>query len=109
MGSIEIVLGSAAVVSAGVLAYAVRVPSCSLLAPSVHRGSTARPAIALTFDDGPSESTPELLEILARYRAPATFFQMRSECSRACPKSPARSPRPDMKSATTLTRIRCWR
>jgi peptidoglycan/xylan/chitin deacetylase (PgdA/CDA1 family) len=75
-GSIEIVLGGAALVSAGVLAYAVRVPSCSLLAPSVHRGAGVRPAIALTFDDGPSESTPELLEILARHRAPATFFQI---------------------------------
>ena len=74
MGSIEIVLGSAAAVSAGALAYAVRVPSCSLLAPSVYRGAGVRPAIALTFDDGPSESTPELLEILARHRAPATFF-----------------------------------
>ena len=76
MGSIEIVLGGAAAVSAGVLAYAVRVPSCSLLAPSVHRGAGVRPAIALTFDDGPSESTPELLEILAGHRAPATFFQI---------------------------------
>src|SRR5580700_11963406 len=75
MGSIEIVLGSAAVASAGALAYAVRVPSCALLAPSVHRGAGVRPAIALTFDDGPSESTPELLEILSRHRAPATFFQ----------------------------------
>jgi peptidoglycan-N-acetylglucosamine deacetylase len=61
--------------SAGVLAYAVRVPSSSLLAPSVYKGAAARPAIALTFDDGPSESTPELLEILARHGAPATFFQ----------------------------------
>jgi peptidoglycan-N-acetylglucosamine deacetylase len=75
-GSIETALGSAAVLSAGVLAYAVRVPSCSLLAPSVYRGVGARRAIALTFDDGPSESTPELLEILARHRAPATFFQI---------------------------------
>ena len=31
--------------------------------------------MALTFDDGPSESTPQILEILARYGAPATFFQ----------------------------------
>src|SRR5580700_9320796 len=64
-----------AVVSAAALAYAVRVPSCTWLAPSVCRGTSSRPAIALTFDDGPSESTVELLEILARYRAPATFFQ----------------------------------
>jgi peptidoglycan-N-acetylglucosamine deacetylase len=66
---------TAAIVSAGALVYAVRVPSCSWLAPSVSRGTDTRPAIALTFDDGPSESTPELLEILARHRAPATFFQ----------------------------------
>jgi peptidoglycan/xylan/chitin deacetylase (PgdA/CDA1 family) len=61
--------------SAGLLAYAVRAPQSSLLAPSVYRGASTRPAIALTFDDGPSESTPELLEILARYGASATFFQ----------------------------------
>jgi peptidoglycan/xylan/chitin deacetylase (PgdA/CDA1 family) len=71
---LETALGVAGV-SAGALGYAVRVPSCSWIAPSFHRGTVARPAIALTFDDGPSESTPELLEILARYSAPATFFE----------------------------------
>ena len=74
----ELLAGCAAAVSAsaaGVLAYAVRVPSSSLLAPSVYRGSPARPAIALTFDDGPSESTPDVLDILARHGVPATFFQ----------------------------------
>jgi len=69
------IFGAAAAVTGGALAYAVRVPSCSWLAPSICRGTPDRPAIALTFDDGPSESTPQLLEILARYRAPATFFQ----------------------------------
>jgi peptidoglycan-N-acetylglucosamine deacetylase len=72
---LETVVSGAVVVSASALAYAARVPSSSWLAPSVHHGTRARPAIALTFDDGPSESTPDLLEILARYRAPATFFQ----------------------------------
>jgi peptidoglycan/xylan/chitin deacetylase (PgdA/CDA1 family) len=67
--------GGAIAASGGVLAYAARIPSCTLFAPSVHRGATTRRAIALTFDDGPSESTPELLEILAACRAPATFFQ----------------------------------
>ena len=79
MTSLPVMLGSAGAAamcaSAGVLAYAVRSPSCSLLAPSVYKGTSTRRAIALTFDDGPSESTPELLEILAGYRAPATFFQ----------------------------------
>jgi len=68
--------GAAAVcASAGLMAYAVRTPSATLLAPSVHRGVDSRAAIALTFDDGPSESTPELLDILAAHRVPATFFQ----------------------------------
>jgi peptidoglycan-N-acetylglucosamine deacetylase len=62
-------------VSTTALAYAVRVPSCAWLDSSVSRGTTTRPAIALTFDDGPSESTAQLLEILARHRAPASFFQ----------------------------------
>jgi peptidoglycan-N-acetylglucosamine deacetylase len=65
----------AAAAGAGLLAYAVRVPSATLLAPSVDRGVRDRKAIALTFDDGPSESTAELLDLLERYRASATFFQ----------------------------------
>ncbi len=69
------IAAGAAIAAAGALAYAVRVPSCALLAPSVHCGTGTRPAIALTFDDGPSESTCELLEILARHGAFATFFQ----------------------------------
>ncbi|MFQ5808146.1 MAG: polysaccharide deacetylase family protein [Armatimonadota bacterium] len=43
------------------------------LGPSVSRGSSRR--IALTFDDTPfPATTPELLAMLARYDAPATFF-----------------------------------
>jgi peptidoglycan/xylan/chitin deacetylase (PgdA/CDA1 family) len=61
--------------SAAIMAYAVRGRASSLLAPSVYKGAGDRRAIALTFDDGPSESTPALLEILDKYRAPATFFQ----------------------------------
>jgi len=39
------------------------------------RGSRRMKRIALTFDDGPSaEFTPEVLEILERYEARATFF-----------------------------------
>ncbi|HLJ17529.1 MAG TPA: polysaccharide deacetylase family protein [Bryobacteraceae bacterium] len=70
----EAVAGGA-LLAAGTLAYAVRGPSSALLGPSIHRGPRDRPAIALTFDDGPSESTPDLLEVLDRYRVPATFFQ----------------------------------
>jgi peptidoglycan/xylan/chitin deacetylase (PgdA/CDA1 family) len=36
---------------------------------------TSAPVFALTFDDGPGpQSTPGLLEVLARHRAKATFF-----------------------------------
>ena len=67
--------GGAVLGAAGALAYAVRAPGSSLLAPSVHRGVATRRAIALTFDDGPSESTPRLLDLLSKYGAPSTFFQ----------------------------------
>ena len=69
-------IATAACTSAGLLAYAVRSRSSTLLAPSVYRGPRTRTAVALTFDDGPSESTPELLDVLAQYRVPATFFQV---------------------------------
>jgi len=35
---------------------------------------TREPVVALTIDDGPSEATPEILEILAENDARATFF-----------------------------------
>ena len=57
------------------MAYGVRARSATLFAPSVYRGPAARRAIALTFDDGPSESTPALLRMLADQGVPATFFQ----------------------------------
>src|SRR5262245_12998710 len=47
-----------------------------MLAPSIFQGPNSRKAIALTFDDGPSESTSALLEILSEHDARATFFQI---------------------------------
>jgi peptidoglycan/xylan/chitin deacetylase (PgdA/CDA1 family) len=57
------------------MAYAVRSPRSDIFGPSVWHGPRDLHAVALTFDDGPSESTPEILEVLDRYRARATFFQ----------------------------------
>ena len=37
-------------------------------------GSRSRREVALTFDDGPSRYTPDVLQVLERERAPATFF-----------------------------------
>ncbi len=62
--------------AAGLLSWAVRGRSCQWLAPSVWKGPSDRRAIALTFDDGPSESTPRVLELLKKHNATATFFQI---------------------------------
>jgi peptidoglycan/xylan/chitin deacetylase (PgdA/CDA1 family) len=67
--------GAVAAGGVGFLAWAARGRSSNLFAPSLWRGSSDRPAIALTFDDGPSESTPQLLRLLAQNNTPATFFQ----------------------------------
>ena len=40
----------------------------------VWRVDDAGPRVALTFDDGPSENTPQVLDILRRHGARATFF-----------------------------------
>ncbi len=68
----EILVSGAAGV--GLAAYAVRGKSSRLIAPSIWHGNRKRPALALTFDDGPSESTPALLELLAEHDVKATFF-----------------------------------
>ncbi len=68
-------LATAAGGAAGYLAWAVRGRSAAVFGASVYRGARDSKAIALTFDDGPSESTPLLLEELARHGVSATFFQ----------------------------------
>ncbi len=42
--------------------------------PFVKEGSSRRPDIALTFDDGPGPYTPQVLSVLEQYRVKATFF-----------------------------------
>ena len=72
--------GTAGVLAAGgLLAYAVRGRSSTVFGPSVYHGNRDRPAIALTFDDGPSESTPALLQLLDRHQVTATFFMCGQE------------------------------
>lgn len=60
---------------AATAAYGVAGRSSQLFAPSVYRGPGRRKSIALTFDDGPSEDTPRLLEYLGRHGVKATFFE----------------------------------
>jgi peptidoglycan-N-acetylglucosamine deacetylase len=76
------VLFGASVAAAG-MAWAVRGRSSQVFGPSVWRGEPGRNAIALTFDDGPSLATLEILDILAGYDAPATFFQCGANVQRA--------------------------
>ena len=80
-----LIAGAAAIAgAAGAMTYAVRGRSATLLAPSIYHGDRKRPSIALTFDDGPSESTPLLLELLAKHNARATFFMCGTNVRR-CP------------------------
>src|SRR5437660_1330007 len=50
--------------------YAAGVPSSQVFGPSLVRARNSR-MVALTFDDGPSESTPAVLEALADGKARA--------------------------------------
>lgn len=68
--------GVAELASVAGMVWAVRGRASSVFGPSVWRGPKDRRALALTFDDGPSEATPQLLDLLAGYGARATFFQV---------------------------------
>jgi peptidoglycan/xylan/chitin deacetylase (PgdA/CDA1 family) len=65
---------AAGVASVGAMTYAVRARSSPFFGESYYRGNRSIPRLALTFDDGPSRSTPALLEVLAEQKVPATFF-----------------------------------
>jgi len=56
-------------------AYGTVSRDSQLFGPSVYRGPSTRKAIALTFDDGPSEGTPDLLDYLDKEGVTATFFE----------------------------------
>lgn len=64
------------------MAWAVRGKASQVFGESVWRGPRDRRAVALTFDDGPSESTPQILEILAGCGVTATFFECGSNVER---------------------------
>ena len=75
-------VGASALLAAG---WAVRGRSSQVFGPSVWRGDSKRKSIALTFDDGPSPGTLQILDILAQHRVPATFFQCGMNVRR-CPE-----------------------
>lgn len=59
--------------------YAVR---SQWLGPTVWRGRADTASVALTFDDGPSEDTERVLDVLDRYRLRAAFFMVGREVER---------------------------
>ncbi len=61
-------------VLAAIVYYAVAAPASQWLGRTLVRGNPATETIALTFDDGPGEATPLILEILRKAGVRATFF-----------------------------------
>jgi hypothetical protein len=67
-------VASAVGACAGVASWAAVSPTSQLFGRTLHHTSDAS-QIALTFDDGPNPAcTPELLKLLERHHASATFF-----------------------------------
>ena len=65
---------SAVAAVAGLAAYGAAYPRAQLFGKAISRTDSPR-KLALTFDDGPNPSiTPKLLDLLDRYKAPASFF-----------------------------------
>ncbi len=54
---------------------------CKVPLGTFNRGSRSRKRVALTFDDGPSPYTSQVLDILERKNAKGTFFQIGSQVS----------------------------
>jgi peptidoglycan-N-acetylglucosamine deacetylase len=70
--------------AAGIAGYGAAYPRSQLFGPTICHTNSAR-KLAITFDDGPNpEITPELLNLLDRYQAKATFFLI-GRFVRECP------------------------
>lgn len=74
IGGVAVAAGLAGL-GVGAAAYSVRGRSSQIFGPSVYRGSGRRRSIALTFDDGPSPETLDLIDYLGQEGVKATFFQ----------------------------------
>lgn len=71
--------------AAGLAVYGAIQPQSQLLGSTVCRTNSPR-KLAITFDDGPNPSiTPKLLDLLDRFKAPATFFVI-GKHARDCPE-----------------------
>jgi len=66
--------GSVAAAAWAPIYYATYAVRSQWLGPTDWCGSTRRPAVALTFDDGPGEDTERVLDVLAEHAVRAAFF-----------------------------------
>ena len=72
----------AIVVAAGVTGAGAFMPRNPVLGRTVWRGPDGPPRAALTFDDGPGPSTPDVLDALAREGVHGTFFVLGRQVDR---------------------------
>jgi peptidoglycan/xylan/chitin deacetylase (PgdA/CDA1 family) len=85
-GALVLAAGFSVAAPAGVTARAAAATSSCPAAPyGAHYSAPGRgKTVALTFDDGPGRTTAGVLKILAKYRVPATFFNIgQNEAGRA--------------------------
>jgi peptidoglycan-N-acetylglucosamine deacetylase len=70
---------------AGIASYGAVHPRAQLFGPTICRTESVK-QLALTFDDGPNPAiTPQLLDLLAKHNARATFFLV-GKFVRECPE-----------------------
>lgn len=75
---------AAVIVTGGFAAYGAVYPRAQLFGSTICRTNSPR-KLAITFDDGPNPAiTPQLLDLLDRYHAKATFFVI-GRFVRECP------------------------
>ena len=78
-------LPAVAAAGAGLAAWGAMHPAAQIFGPTIRRAGRKN-ALALTFDDGPNPAiTPQLLDLLERCGARATFFLI-GRFVRACPE-----------------------
>jgi len=70
---------AAALIYLGVVVYGVFTVRAGFFLELFNEGSINDRRIALTFDDGPSEKTNDVLDILKKYNIKATFFLIGSK------------------------------
>ena len=71
-----IILGTGSLLTGAGVYYATYAVRSQWLGRSDWRGRTDTSAVALTFDDGPSQDTERILEVLAANKLSATFFML---------------------------------